>query len=227
MLFGEVEQSRADVFFELCQMYAKKYYSSRLTSTEDYFLSDGLYVPTDQLENQKPLHLNVRLVNPTKPSDNRERNRTPSSAKRLKLSDDTTDAAVASSSKDTEVPPRGSSDAQSEALGTHTQEQETADGFQGTSASCSFGNHSCQTTELIKDILQMLQKDAAYVLDIDLDFFSVKNPFKEIYTQVTCTDVILSVELVSFFFFFCYQACRLFQAGDIQKQFAIACANNF
>ncbi|KAL8182629.1 UNVERIFIED_CONTAM: hypothetical protein K2H54_058879 [Gekko kuhli] len=155
----------------------------RVTSTESYFLSDGLYVPADQLENQKPLYLSVRLVNPTKTSDNQERNRAPPSAKRLKLGDDTADAAVASSSRDTEVPPHGSSDAQPGALGPSPQAQERAEGFPGTSASCSFGDHSCQTTELIKDILQVLPKDAAYVLDIDLDFFSVKNPFKEVYTQ--------------------------------------------
>ncbi|XP_060098995.1 UPF0489 protein C5orf22 homolog [Heteronotia binoei] len=155
----------------------------RVTSTEGYFLSDGLYVPADQLENQKPLNLSVLLVNPTKPSASREGS-SASSAKRLRLSDDTRDAAIASSSTDTEVLlPCGSSDAQPEALGTSAQAQETAEDFQSSPASCSFGSHSCQTTELIKDVLQALQKDAAYVLDIDLDFFSVKNPFKEIYTQ--------------------------------------------
>ncbi|XP_077209564.1 UPF0489 protein C5orf22 homolog isoform X2 [Paroedura picta] len=155
----------------------------RVTSTEGYFLSDGLYVPADQLENQKTLQLSVCLVNPTKPSDSREGGRFPSSAKRLKLSGDTAETAVASSSKDPVLPPHGSSDTPPEALGASSPRQESADGFQGTSASCSFGTHSCQTTELIKDVLQVLQKDAAYVLDIDLDFFSVKNPFKEIYTQ--------------------------------------------
>ncbi|XP_054842014.1 UPF0489 protein C5orf22 homolog [Eublepharis macularius] len=155
----------------------------RVTSTEGYFLSDGLYVPADQLENEKPLHLSVHLVNPTKPSDNWEESRALSSTKRLKLSDDTTDSVAASSSKDTDVRPSSCADTQAEGLEKNTRTQETADGSQGTSASCSFGNHTCQTTELIKDILQVLQKDAAYVLDIDLDFFSVKNPFKEIYTQ--------------------------------------------
>ncbi|XP_015283844.1 PREDICTED: UPF0489 protein C5orf22 homolog, partial [Gekko japonicus] len=91
--------------------------------------------------------------------------------------------AVASSSRGVEVPPRGSSDAQPEALGPSPQTPERAEDSPSASASCSFGDHSCQTTELIKDILQVLPKDAAYVLDIDLDFFSVKNPFKEIYTQ--------------------------------------------
>lgn len=36
----------------------------RVTSTDDYFLSDALYVPLDQLENPKELHLNVIRVDP-------------------------------------------------------------------------------------------------------------------------------------------------------------------
>ena len=31
----------------------------RVTSTDDYFLSDALYVPADQLEDSKSLHLRV------------------------------------------------------------------------------------------------------------------------------------------------------------------------
>lgn len=32
-------------------------------------------------------------------------------------------------------------------------------------------------------MLETLKKGGAFVLDIDLDFFSVKNPFKEMFTQ--------------------------------------------
>lgn len=38
--------------------------------------------------------------------------------------------------------------------------------------------------KLARGILQTLEKGDAHVLDIDLDFFSVKNPFKEMYSQV-------------------------------------------
>ncbi|XP_066480381.1 UPF0489 protein C5orf22 homolog isoform X2 [Tiliqua scincoides] len=155
----------------------------RLTSIDNYFLSDGLYVSADQLLNPKPLHLNVCLVNPTKVADNWEDSGSLPS-KWLKLSvDSATNAAAVSSSKDT-------SDVASPCTGTQPEGSEKkvpahkkSPSLQASSASCSFGNHTCQTTELVKDVLQALEKGTAYVLDIDLDFFSVKNPFKEIYTQ--------------------------------------------
>uniref|UniRef100_A0A8D0L5D4 Chromosome 5 open reading frame 22 n=1 Tax=Sphenodon punctatus TaxID=8508 RepID=A0A8D0L5D4_SPHPU len=154
----------------------------RVTSTDHYFLSDGLYVSADQLENQKPLHLNVILVNPTEASISQEDNGEVSSAKRLRLKVDNA-ADTASSSKELEVAVCHFTDPRAEVLEKTALAQDETEAFQEPSASCSFGNHTCQTTEIVKDILQVLQKGDAYVLDIDLDFFSVKNPFKEIYTQ--------------------------------------------
>lgn len=51
--------------------------------------------------------------------------------------------------------------------------------------SCSRSSESqeCQTTVSSGEILEILKKGDAFVLDIDLDFFSVKNPFKEMFTQ--------------------------------------------
>ncbi|KAL4684200.1 hypothetical protein H8959_021894 [Pygathrix nigripes] len=57
----------------------------RVTSTDHYFLSDGLYVPEDQLENQKPLQLDVIMVKPYKLCNNQEENDAVSSAKKPKL----------------------------------------------------------------------------------------------------------------------------------------------
>lgn len=53
------------------------------------------------------------------------------------------------------------------------------------SPSSSLRNDECPVREVAKNICQVLQKGDAFVLDIDLDFFSVKNPFKEMYTQVS------------------------------------------
>ncbi|XP_074843901.1 UPF0489 protein C5orf22 homolog [Carettochelys insculpta] len=148
----------------------------RVTSTDHYFLSDGLYVPADQLENQKPLHLNVILVNPTEASSSQEENGETFSAKRLKLN--TENAATVSSSK-AEVPKGDPSNSKDEGGKEKTFAQDKLESL----ASCTPENSACQLMEIVEDVLEVLQKGDAYVLDIDLDFFSVKNPFKEMYTQ--------------------------------------------
>ncbi|XP_062425821.1 UPF0489 protein C5orf22 homolog isoform X3 [Rhea pennata] len=70
----------------------------RVTGTDHYFLSDGLYVPADQLENQKPLSLHVILINPTEALNSQEENGKTESAKRMKLNTDDTASTVSASS---------------------------------------------------------------------------------------------------------------------------------
>uniref|UniRef100_A0A8D0FMB3 Chromosome 5 open reading frame 22 n=1 Tax=Strix occidentalis caurina TaxID=311401 RepID=A0A8D0FMB3_STROC len=142
----------------------------RVTGTDHYFLSDGLYVPADQLENQKPLNLHVILINPTEASNSQEENGDVASAKRLKLNTDDPASTVSASSS-------------------------VAQTLSECSASSSLRNSECPIREIVKNVCQVLQKGDAYVLDIDLDFFSVKNPFKEMYTK---TEYELLQELYSF-----------------------------
>ncbi|XP_070603224.1 UPF0489 protein C5orf22 homolog [Erythrolamprus reginae] len=153
----------------------------RVTSTDAYFLSDGLYVPADQLENKRSLHLDVRLVNPSEAVGDWEGTQAPCSAKKCKLSEK--DTGNASSSKDSADPTHGCTDGLSDGVGKSISEHEKPSNSRVPSASGSTAKHRPQMSELIRDILQVLKKDTAFVLDIDLDFFSVKNPFKEIYTQ--------------------------------------------
>lgn len=49
------------------------------------------------------------------------------------------------------------------------------------------------TSYVVKRTSALLSETEPYVLDIDLDFFTCKNPFKELYTQVypTYTSLVL------------------------------------
>ncbi|XP_021527551.2 UPF0489 protein C5orf22 homolog isoform X1 [Aotus nancymaae] len=144
----------------------------RVTSTDHYFLSDGLYVPEDQLENQKPLQLDVIMVKPYKHCNNQEENDAVSSAKKPKLA-----------LEDSENTASTNCDSSSEGLGKDTVTQRSGQTCPEPSCSCSSGNQECQTTASTGEVLEILKKENAFVLDIDLDFFSVKNPFKEMFTQ--------------------------------------------
>ncbi|NXK84343.1 CE022 protein, partial [Amazona guildingii] len=166
----------------------------RVTGTDNYFLSDGLYVAADQLENQKPLNLHVILINPTEASDNCEENGEVASAKRLKLStDDTASTASASSSVAPDLHYNTPNVKKKEVQNTSALNK--GETLSECSASSSLRNSESPIRDVVTDVCQVLQKGDAYVLDIDLDFFSVKNPFKEMYTQ---TEYELLQELYSF-----------------------------
>ncbi|KAM6373562.1 UPF0489 protein C5orf22 homolog isoform 2-T2 [Alca torda] len=178
----------------------------RVTGTDHYFLSDGLYVPADQLENQKPLNLHVILINPTEASNSQEENDEVASAKRLKLNtDDTASTASASSS----VAP-GDLDHSTPSLKKKEVQNASAPNKAETLSECSASSSfsECPITEVVKDVCQVLQKGVAYVLDIDLDFFSVKNPFKETYTQEGLLDCVEN---------------RIHQLEDLEAAFADLC----
>uniref|UniRef100_A0A8C6Z4Y2 CE022 protein n=2 Tax=Nothoprocta perdicaria TaxID=30464 RepID=A0A8C6Z4Y2_NOTPE len=167
----------------------------RVTGTDHYFLSDGLYVPADQLENKKPLSLHVILINPTEALNNLEENDKAASAKRVKLStDDTASTAPASSSVIPGDLDHSCSSGKNKGI-QNTSTQNGTETLSEGSASCSSRNSECPIREVVEDVCQALQKGDACVLDIDLDFFSVKNPFKEMYTQ---TEYELLQELYSF-----------------------------
>ncbi|XP_014796402.1 PREDICTED: UPF0489 protein C5orf22 homolog isoform X2 [Calidris pugnax] len=181
----------------------------RVTGTDHYFLSDGLYVPADQLENQKPLNLHVILINPTEASNSQEENGEVTSAKRLKLhTDDTASTTSASSS----VAP-GDLEHSTPSLKKKGVQNASAPNKAETLTECSASSSlsECPIREVVKDVCQVLQKGDAYVLDIDLDFFSVKNPFKEMYTQEGLLDCVEN---------------RVHQLEDLEAAFADLCDND-
>ncbi|XP_030220741.1 UPF0489 protein C5orf22 homolog [Gadus morhua] len=134
----------------------------RVTSKDDYFLSDGLYVPEEQLENPKALTLNVVLVNP---------------APRSHAAHTETDALrwqpkkPRSDSQGTDCPfPPGSSGLECAAV------LQPGGGDSGPADKGSPGY-------VVNTLLSVVKETDPYILDVDLDFFSCKNPFKELYTQ--------------------------------------------
>lgn len=143
----------------------------RVTSTDDYFLSDGLYVPEEQLENPKPLHLDVILLNPVKEPGCEDADKGESAAKKIKLAENEVAGGSASAFQC----------ASSQGVAFAVCEGAEDNFIKG---SCdSMETNTDLNAKLARGILQTLEKGDAHVLDIDLDFFSVKNPFKEMYSQ--------------------------------------------
>lgn len=132
------------------------------------------------------MNLHVILINPTEASNNCEENGEVASAKRLKLNTDVTASTASSSSSvapdlDYNTPNVKKKEVQ------NTSALNRTEALSECSASSSPRNSECSIRDVVKDVCQVLQKGDPYVLDIDLDFFSVKNPFKEMYTQVSRT----------------------------------------
>lgn len=128
--------------------------------------------------------MHVILINPTESSNSGEGSGEVASAKRLKLNTDDTASATSASS----VTP---ADFDHITQSVKKKEMQNAGALNGAetlaedSASSRLKYSECPLRDTAKDVCQVLQKGDAYVLDIDLDFFSVKNPFKEMYTQVS------------------------------------------
>ncbi|XP_030065066.1 UPF0489 protein C5orf22 homolog isoform X3 [Microcaecilia unicolor] len=152
----------------------------RVTGTDDYFLSDGLYVPEKQLMNPRPLHLEVILVTPFEDLHSQEIGNGETTAKKRRLEENSAAGLHTATSSERSCMPSGEGiDLGGDMIKARPISLDKVE----TCSKSSEGQKREGAEKIIKEILQVLQKGSAYVLDIDLDFFSVKNPFKEMYTQ--------------------------------------------
>ncbi|XP_013869305.1 UPF0489 protein C5orf22 homolog isoform X2 [Austrofundulus limnaeus] len=148
----------------------------RVTCKDNYFLSDGLYVRKEQLENSKPLRLSVVRVHPVKPPH--------TSVKGLdtkqELHPGLCKKARTDGREDGAQPLSAASDTLQPAEGSNIQEQHNSS---GTGEEDHDDDDEGSTSYIVERITSVLGKTDAYVLDIDLDFFSCKNPFKDLYSE--------------------------------------------
>ncbi|RVE61402.1 hypothetical protein OJAV_G00170280 [Oryzias javanicus] len=143
----------------------------RVSSADSYFLSDGLFVCEEQLENSKPFTLSVIKVNSVKPSCDTlpgPETHTNCLAKRRcteKSENGEASCSIPPSPPAASVQPAEGSDRR-EGMGRRDGEDD--DG---------------STSYVLGRLALFLSPTEPFILDIDLDFFSCKNPFKELYTK--------------------------------------------
>ncbi|XP_008332873.1 UPF0489 protein C5orf22 homolog isoform X2 [Cynoglossus semilaevis] len=163
----------------------------RVTSTDTYFLSDGLYVSEEQLENSKPLRLSVVRVNPVHAAhqslkDQKTRENTATwSRKRSR-----TECAQAGEGSSCELFLAATGTVKPEEGSNVKTEQRMHDAAQREDV-----DNEGSIDYVAKRMSSCLTETEPFILDIDLDFFSCKNPFKELYTQEEYT---ILKELYSF-----------------------------
>ncbi|XP_061653752.1 UPF0489 protein C5orf22 homolog isoform X3 [Phyllopteryx taeniolatus] len=155
----------------------------RVTSKDHYFLSDGLYVSEEHLENPKPLILNVIKVNPVNRQQSFTEMKTGEDSEtwlakkpRRECSQAGEPSCSQPLSRTTDV--LQLAEARSVIKDSRQDEQSSS-----VKRDYSGEDEEGSTSYVVQRISTFLSQTEPYILDIDLDFFSCKNPFKELYTE--------------------------------------------
>uniref|UniRef100_A0A8C7UYD2 Uncharacterized protein n=1 Tax=Oncorhynchus mykiss TaxID=8022 RepID=A0A8C7UYD2_ONCMY len=149
----------------------------RVTSKDDYFLSVGLYVHQDQLANPKTLGLSIVRVNPVECCQRKERElnigKRPRTENKGVL--DVNDAQPSSSASKPESRSTSCTDRVQPPGGSRTSGKDK----EPCKQACSKTDIDVSTTYTVHSLLSVIKQTDPYMLDMDLDFSSCKNPFKE------------------------------------------------
>lgn len=130
----------------------------RVTCCDDYFVEELLYAPLDQLENTKELELKIVTLNSswTSSINTKDDNKTITDSEEII------------------------------ALKRQRLLDEEVELFKDLDFTLDKMNPSlikC-VEPLVSLVSSLLIDNQPYILDVDMDFFSTKNPFKELFTEV-------------------------------------------
>ncbi|XP_060603050.1 UPF0489 protein C5orf22-like [Ruditapes philippinarum] len=197
---SQVEDKQLQFFVGKCP----KTGTIRTTCTESYFVSETLYVPESQLLNKQLLTFSIFTLKPTDWVDNEEVNEVKKHSNEHKLDTQTRTTKAQEycdgvhSDTGTDNKPSGMKRQNSdeninnsaqfpEHLGkdldnkSKRQKCDSSEKSEHGAANADKGKQFCSPSTNSLSELASLLKGQNYVLDIDLDFYSTMNPFRNMY----------------------------------------------
>lgn len=168
----------------LCQQFS--FFLPRINWPDEYYLSDVMYAAEDDMVNCKQLDVNIVTVN-YRTNHEYSKFQTQEQSNRLSNSSEQCEKELHSSSHKTKDSVLSSgNDPVSDQVNTFDKDQAA-----GSKPLLPDTNNKSEheRDDLNNDVVSAVQEaikcGQAFILDIDLDFFSTQNPFKLEYTPVS------------------------------------------